>query len=142
MDCSYKNQRRSCRCPQMNPPVMPSKDCCCGEPPTMIPDCPVIEPRVESRMEPRMQPRMPMRPIPPCNCMEGGAVMPNYTPVMPIRNGYDCPDTGVRGMEMYSIAMGYIPWQQWRQTYTLDKGLCRGTIFPELDLPFVMGRCR
>ena len=40
------------------------------------------------------------------------------------------------------IAMAYVPWQQWRQTYSMDKALSRGTIFPELDLPFVMGRCR
>lgn len=40
------------------------------------------------------------------------------------------------------IAMAYVPWQQWRQTYPMDKALSRGTIFPELDLPFVMGRCR
>lgn len=45
----------------------------------------------------------------------------------------------MRGMP---TAMGYVPWQQWGQTYPLEQGLNRGTIFPELDLPFVMGRCR
>ncbi|MBT9778807.1 spore coat associated protein CotJA [Clostridium sp. MCC353] len=53
-----------------------------------------------------------------------------------------CPDTSVGGMERYSLAMAYVPWQQWKQTYALDRGFQRGTIFPELDLPFVMGRCR
>lgn len=40
------------------------------------------------------------------------------------------------------IGMGYVPWQRWGQTYPLSQGFQRGTIFPELDLPFVMGRCR
>ena len=34
------------------------------------------------------------------------------------------------------IAMAYTPMQQWKTTYSLEKGLAQGTIFPELDLPF------
>ncbi|MBQ9961275.1 MAG: spore coat associated protein CotJA [Firmicutes bacterium] len=34
------------------------------------------------------------------------------------------------------IAMAYVPIQQWRNVYSLKDGLERGTIFPELDLPF------
>lgn len=34
------------------------------------------------------------------------------------------------------IAMAYVPMQQWRNVYSLKDGLERGTIFPELDLPF------
>lgn len=34
------------------------------------------------------------------------------------------------------IAMAYVPVQQWRNVYSLKDGLERGTIFPELDLPF------
>ena len=34
------------------------------------------------------------------------------------------------------IAMAYVPFQQWGETYSLDKGFERGTIFPELDFPF------
>jgi len=40
------------------------------------------------------------------------------------------------------IGMGYVPWQRWGQTYPVPQGFERGTIFPELDMPFVMGRCR
>lgn len=40
------------------------------------------------------------------------------------------------------IAMAYVPMQRWNQVYDMSRGLTRGTIFPELDLPFVMGRCR
>ena len=41
-----------------------------------------------------------------------------------------------------ALAMGYVPWQRWGQIYPMDKGFERGTIFPELDLPSVMGRRR
>lgn len=40
------------------------------------------------------------------------------------------------------LAMAYVPWQQWEQTNPIDQALIRGTLFPELDFPFVMGRCR
>ena len=34
-------------------------------------------------------------------------------------------------------AMSYTPMQKWGEVYDPDKGFSRGTIFPELDLPFV-----
>ena len=40
------------------------------------------------------------------------------------------------------LASAYIPYQQWKTTYTLEGGLQRGTIFPELDLPFEGGMRR
>ena len=41
-------------------------------------------------------------------------------------------------------AMAYVPWQHWHRVYDLDKSLACGTIFPELDKPFlgVRGGCR
>ncbi|MBU5450355.1 spore coat associated protein CotJA [Acetivibrio sp. MSJd-27] len=33
--------------------------------------------------------------------------------------------------------MAYVPMQMWNKTYDPDVGICRGTIFPELDLPFI-----
>lgn len=53
-----------------------------------------------------------------------------------------CPGVSAGHIENLPIGMGYVPIQQWRQTYSLDQGLTRGTIFPELDLPFIMGRCQ
>jgi hypothetical protein len=44
-------------------------------------------------------------------------------------------------LSTYPIAMAYVPMQQWSQTYPLSQGFMQGTIFPELDLPFMMGRC-
>ena len=42
----------------------------------------------------------------------------------------------------FPVGMAYAPMQQWQQTYDLDMGFRRGTIFPDLDLPFEMGRCK
>lgn len=38
--------------------------------------------------------------------------------------------------ERTPLAMAYVPCQQWGETYSVEKGLERGTVFPELDLPF------
>ena len=46
------------------------------------------------------------------------------------------------GMTGYPLAMAYVPWQQWKTPYDPAKGLSRGTIFEELDLPFEKERCR
>ena len=32
--------------------------------------------------------------------------------------------------------MAYVPFQQWGKVYDAETGLCRGTMFPVLDLPF------
>ena len=36
----------------------------------------------------------------------------------------------------YPLAMAYVPWQTWGETYAAETALCKGTLFPELDLPF------
>ena len=41
------------------------------------------------------------------------------------------------GIANYPPAMVYSPMQEWRELYDLDTALNRGTIFKELDLPFV-----
>lgn len=40
-------------------------------------------------------------------------------------------------MDKFPVGMAYVPWQHWNEQYDLQKGLKRGTIFPELDLPFM-----
>ncbi len=35
------------------------------------------------------------------------------------------------------VAMCYVPWQSFDQVYDLDKGFMCGTIFPELNKPFM-----
>lgn len=45
----------------------------------------------------------------------------------------------VNGM---TIAMAYVPWQEWRNLYTCEQAIQRGTVFAELDKPFMgMGGC-
>lgn len=44
--------------------------------------------------------------------------------------------------QQFPVGMGYIPWQAWGQTYPLDRALQVGTIFPDLDYPFLYGRCQ
>lgn len=74
-----------------------------------------------------------------------GAQMP---PQMPPQMASQTASQTVRGMAGWDalaglpLAMGYVPMQQWGQTYELSQGFQRGTIFPDLDLPFIMGRCR
>ena len=46
------------------------------------------------------------------------------------------------GLEEYPLAMVYSPYQEWRQIYTPDVALCRGTLFSELDLPLEAINCR
>ena len=36
-----------------------------------------------------------------------------------------------------SLAMAYVPWQRFRKLYEPDVGFNRGTLFEELDLPFI-----
>ena len=40
------------------------------------------------------------------------------------------------------VGMAYVPWQQLEEVYEAEVALQRGTIFPELDKPFMAGgRC-
>lgn len=39
------------------------------------------------------------------------------------------------------LAMAYVPWQEFNSVYDIDEALVRGTIFPELDLPFCGRSC-
>lgn len=42
----------------------------------------------------------------------------------------------------FPVAMAYVPWQTFENTYNQCEGLMNGTIFPELNLPFERGRCQ
>lgn len=140
MDCS-NNQWGTCvRRPQRPQPPCMNTDCGCdrGEP---------------------LRPARPVRPELPVGTgisvrteMPVGAGIPVGTE-MPVNSrlssGSRLPvsDGTMPGMQIDALAglptgMAYVPWQRWCQTYPLERALDRGTIFPELDLPFMMGRCR
>ncbi len=44
-------------------------------------------------------------------------------------------------LDRFPIGMGLCADAEMVSAISLDEGFCRGTIFTELDLPFVMGRC-
>ena len=63
-----------------------------------------------------IKPQPPQQPNPDC--------MPDQNP--------DCMP-----QQRMALAMAYVPWQKWQQPYDFEKGLMVGTIFPDLDLPFL-----
>lgn len=44
--------------------------------------------------------------------------------------------SGTIPLDELPLAMAYVPRQTWKTTYPVEEALVRGTIFPELDLPF------
>lgn len=64
---------------------------------------------------------------------------------MPIKLGnacHKCDDNMPANrleLDNLPLAMSYVPFQKWTTTYPLEKALMRGTIFPDLDLPFKGG---
>ncbi|MGN1157190.1 MAG: spore coat associated protein CotJA [Agathobacter sp.] len=46
------------------------------------------------------------------------------------KNNCDCID-------QMPLAMAYVPWQQWEETFEPCNALLHGTLFPELALPFL-----
>ncbi|MCI9163748.1 MAG: spore coat associated protein CotJA [Lachnospiraceae bacterium] len=116
------NPRCSCFCrPQIPAPPCMNTDCKCNNvftPPPPMPPMPQFQP-----------PTLPVQPEK--TAISGGCGCGTQPPLMPNTNLNQMP-----------IGMGYVPWQRWGQTYPIEQGFSRGTIFPELDFPFVMGRCR
>ena len=100
----------------------------CGMPPSTIPPLldPMPQPMAQLQSEPQsMQPSEP-QPMP----------QPQSEP-QPMPQ----PPSFGDSMSRFPIAMGYVPIQNWQQPYAVEQALGRGTIFSELDLPFMMGRC-
>ncbi len=48
-----------------------------------------------------------------------------------------CPQPEGKFPESTPIGMAYVPFQKWEKTYDVNIALCRGTIFPSLDKPFI-----
>lgn len=59
-----------------------------------------------------------------------------------INNSMDNTCTDSFGKCGMMLGMNYVPWQKWGRTYPLSQAISQGTIFPDLDYPFEMGRCR
>lgn len=56
---------------------------------------------------------------------------PSFSPCVPVQlTEFN------RELQELPLAMAYVPIQTWGDTYAPDRALCRGTLFPQLDLPF------
>lgn len=56
----------------------------------------------------------------------------------------DCPKVSSKGSafeEMYPVGMAYVPMQEFTDLYEIGKGFQRGTVFAQLDYPFLVGFC-
>ena len=101
-------------------------------------------------MQHSMQPDIPYQPLSSGNVNTGSGFNTtgrNNRPSCPLdqSNGsrqVTAPNAERECLRNMPVAMAYTPIQRWNQVYDKERGLTRGTIFPELDLPFVMGRCR
>lgn len=54
-------------------------------------------------------------------------------------NSSDANGQTTRLPQKMPLAMAYVPFQQWGEVYDDSEALDRGTLFPELDLPFEKG---
>ncbi|HLV08578.1 MAG TPA: spore coat associated protein CotJA [Halanaerobiales bacterium] len=53
------------------------------------------------------------------------------------KQSYPCP-----GPDRMKLAHAYIPYQEFREAYSPEQALRRGTLFPELWMPYQPGRVR
>lgn len=49
-------------------------------------------------------------------------------------------DVGNEPVDRMASGMAFVPWQKWEDIYCMEKALERGTIFEQLDKPFMGGR--
>lgn len=164
MDCSNHQQNACTSRPQISPCM--SAGCGCGGKP-IRPTNPIqpvipnqgqgIKPSQDGCMCQNRKPvqhtmpgqnPMPRQGSAPCQSSmpcQGSAPCQGSVPCQNTGAGIYPPGmwpTGGGFLSEMPLAMAYAPMQRWTQTYTLSQGLERGTIFPDLDLPFMMGRCR
>lgn len=57
-------------------------------------------------------------------------------PVFSLNRGYPMNRSSCDEVNRCPLAMAYVPWQCWGNTYEPAVALQRGTIFPDLDLPW------
>lgn len=68
--------------------------------------------------------------------------MRNYSMTRPLESRCGCTPERPSMDKDFALAMAYVPWQYFDTVYEPDKALEIGTIFPELDKPFLAaGRC-
>lgn len=60
-----------------------------------------------------------------------------YTPIMDAVKDDRCMKREENCVDKLPLAMAYVPFQKWRNVYDASAGLQAGTIFQELDLPWL-----
>ena len=65
-------------------------------------------------------------------CPEPEYMCPEYISPGSVKSACDAVD-------VCRVGMAYVPMQRWRDIYEPIKALSRGTIFAELDMPFLGG---
>lgn len=55
----------------------------------------------------------------------------------PIYDESENGDMSAMPLDSLPIAMAYVPMQKWQRLYEPEVALERGTLFSELDLPFI-----
>lgn len=63
----------------------------------------------------------------------------NMDQVLADYSGKGCTPNPTPFPQNTPVAMAYVPFQQFGQLYPPENGLERGTMFPELDKPFLGG---
>ena len=99
-------------------------------PPTMPADTPTLYRPVAAanRLTPH---EMPVQILTP-----NAAENVNYQRTTVVeRTVRDC-DCDLSAAEQLPVTMGYVPVQDWCNTYDTQTALCRGSLFPELYKPF------
>ena len=139
-------------CPEMPvcpmPPKCPEK---VKEAVTMkcpeMPMCP-MPPKCPEKVRESMTmkcPEMPVCPM-PVKCPEKvKEAMPVKCPEMPAYKApVRCPGrpSPAENIDLFPVGMTYVPWQRWQQVYSVEVAIDVGTIFPDLNKPFIMGGCR
>ena len=97
-----------------------------AQPPTQFPA------RVPAQMPMRAPEQMPMQ-----------APLPQAPAAPPVQDPVQVPESTPACGYCITLGMAYIPVQAWQSLYEPEDGFARGTIFEELDFPFMgKGDCR
>lgn len=113
----------SCGCNENRRPVEP---CGCSEPPVTAGNCGCNEARISINTTSFVE----RTPAESCGCE------------FPSLHGTEgCHASSFDRLSGLALAMSYVPWQTFCQTYDCEVALGQGTIFKELDKDFRRGCC-
>lgn len=91
----------------------------------------------QNMMQPAMQQPTMQQPVRPMPLPETAPQeQQNCQPCLTDTNCESCASHQPPQQTMV-VGMAYVPWQRWQQPYDYEKGFEVGTIFPDLDLPFL-----